>query len=157
MSTVDYTRYTRIIHCRPCYNVYILHMCISKMQCFLTFFGFWTSWIDPWKPPITAFGERRPTPKPTDPVIRIWICRPGSGWLHKFIGIFLQRWNYHKDPISFSQKYEPNCGKIPHLAILKNSFKNFIDPDSDAICDFQLTIVGGEHCVSRSSVRLSVR
>ena len=24
MSTVDYTRYTRIIHCRPCYNVYIL-------------------------------------------------------------------------------------------------------------------------------------
>jgi len=22
MSTVDYTRYTRIIHCRPCYNVY---------------------------------------------------------------------------------------------------------------------------------------
>ena len=25
MSTVDYTRYTRIIHCRPCYNVYIMH------------------------------------------------------------------------------------------------------------------------------------
>jgi len=23
MSTVDYTRYTRIIHCRPCYNVYL--------------------------------------------------------------------------------------------------------------------------------------
>ena len=23
MSTVDYTRYTRIIHCRPCYNVYV--------------------------------------------------------------------------------------------------------------------------------------
>ena len=24
MSTVDYTRYTRIIHCRPCYNVYLI-------------------------------------------------------------------------------------------------------------------------------------
>jgi len=23
MSTVDYTRYTRIIYCRPCYNVYL--------------------------------------------------------------------------------------------------------------------------------------
>ena len=29
MSTVDYTRYTRIIHCRPCYNVYIVLLAIG--------------------------------------------------------------------------------------------------------------------------------
>ena len=29
MSTVDYTRYTRIIHCRPCYNVYVISKCIK--------------------------------------------------------------------------------------------------------------------------------
>jgi len=28
MSTVDYTRYTRIIHCRPCYNVYVINGCV---------------------------------------------------------------------------------------------------------------------------------
>jgi len=31
MSTVEYTRYTRIIHCRPCCNVYLFQYVLGKL------------------------------------------------------------------------------------------------------------------------------
>jgi len=30
------------------------------------------------------------------------------------------------------QRYEPKCGKMPHLAPLKNPSKKFLDPDPEA-------------------------
>jgi len=37
--------------------------------------------------------------------------------------------------MSFIQRYEPECGKMPYLAMLKNPSKNFleVDPEADDI------------------------
>jgi len=63
----------------------------------------------------------------------------GSGWLPKFNwggGASLCKFT---SMIKFSwrsdqlfHRYEPNCGKMPCLAVLKPTFKKFLDPDADA-------------------------
>jgi len=90
----------------------------------------------------------------------VWIRSPypdpdfGSGLLPKVNGTSLSN---DASVIKFSSKsdhtlrrYEPNCGKMPYLAMLKNPSKKFLDPNPEAD-DFQ-TLVNSFLCIVTSMV-----
>jgi len=91
---------------------------------------------------ITALWKRRPPPTPTVPDPVSGFRTPDSDdfknliWL-SYLNIHL-RYIFREDQISFLQRYETNCGKMSHLAMLKNPSNNPGYSDAD---DLQKKII----------------
>jgi len=71
----------------------------------------------------------------------IWIWTPDLDYFQNLTGTSLSK---ETSVVKFSRKsdhslrrYKPNCGKILHLAMLKNPLKKFLDSDPE-MDDFQI-------------------